>query len=138
MSAPANLQVQPQQNASLSSVSQNVAQNLSQSFGYFTIGGAKITYNAAATLIAGMLVSIVMAWIGPAGIVMGALMFLAFCLAAYNVNCALVGQCTLLANILTIIYVIYALLSGFAIAVKADPSRLDSFIPSSRQSATRY
>jgi len=70
-----------------------------------------MTVAAAGTLASGLVLSIIATYTSPTGILVGIPMFLAFCITAYNVNCASVGHCDTWATIIACFYAVYALLS---------------------------
>lgn len=73
----------------------------------------KVTRAAFLTLLAGLILSIVIAFTFPvSGPLVGIVVLLVWMLVAYNVNCVQVGHCYKWAWILTIFYLIYV---GFAI-----------------------
>lgn len=71
--------------------------------------GIKISLNAYIILIAGLIMCIVIMFIGPLGPLFGVIAFLFVILSAYNVNCTLVGHCKVWAWFLTVFYIIYAI-----------------------------
>lgn len=71
------------------------------------VGSLKITRNALFTLSSGIVLSaIIMFAVPKVGVWIGLVTLLMFVLAAYNINCAVVGKCTTWALILTILYLI--------------------------------
>jgi len=79
--------------------------------GVIKIGSMKMTRAAAATLVSGLILSCIAAYTSTTGALVGIPMFLAFCIAAYNVNCASVGHCDIWAMFLACIYVLYAVVN---------------------------
>lgn len=72
-----------------------------------TIFGKEISLNAFIVLVAGSVLSIVVsALFFPYGLAIGLVIFIGSLIAAYNVNCTLVGHCEVWAWILVFLYVI--------------------------------
>lgn len=75
------------------------------------IGDLKMTRAALITLTMGFLLSFCIAVFIPHGILIGLITFFGFIVAAYNVNCSIVGKCNNWAIFLVVIYVIYVILN---------------------------
>jgi hypothetical protein len=78
----------------------------------------KVTRAAFYTLIAGLILSIVIAFTFPvSGPLIGIFVLLVWVLLAYNINCVQVGHCYTWAWILTIFYLIYISFAVFALII---------------------
>jgi hypothetical protein len=75
------------------------------------VGDMKMTRSALITLTAGLILSLSVAIFVPHGVFIGLFMFLGFIIAAYNLNCVVVGKCTTWALVLTAVYIVYVLMS---------------------------
>lgn len=76
-----------------------------------TVGDMKMTRAALITITSGLILSLCIAIFVPHGIFISLFTFLGFIIAAYNVNCVYVGKCTTWALTLTVIYVVYVIIS---------------------------
>jgi hypothetical protein len=80
--------------------------------------GIKISLNAYIILMAGLIMCIIMMFIGPYGPLIGIVAFLFVILSAYNVNCTLIGHCKVWAWFLTVFYIIYAIIVVMSMYLK--------------------
>ena len=97
------------------------------------VGGLNMTVQALVTLVSGLIIGIVLACVSSAGVAIGIPLFLAFCVAAYNVNCAIVGHCQVWANVLTCVYAIYAIVCLLSLMMGKEP-KVPGSAPSSPKS----
>ena len=103
--------------------------------------GIKISLNAYIILIAGLIMCIVIMFIGPYGPIAGIVAFLFVILVAYNVNCTLVGHCRVWAWFLTVFYIIYAIVIVMVMYMKHNNPNHDgtpiSLLPSMKKTGKR-
>lgn len=85
-----------------------------------TIGKNKITLTAFLTFLAGLVLAVILPFVGSYGIFLSIYVLLLFVLLAYNVNCAQVGHCHVWAWVLTLVYVGYVALAVVLIFTKKD------------------
>lgn len=89
------------------------------------IGSLRISVQALVVAIAGIVFSMAMSYIIgimiPYGYIVGLFLLPVFLLAAYSINCMIVGECVVWAWILTVLYVInfLATLVAFTVKMKA-------------------
>lgn len=90
------------------------------------IGSIKVCYPAFVTLICGLIISILISASGQ--LVLGVLTFGVFLLTTYNVNCAVVGNCTTWAWVLMCVYIFYVL-SAVSVAAGISKSKESMYTP---------
>jgi hypothetical protein len=95
-----------------------------------TVGGLRMTKGAFITLISGFVLSVFLAFFVPRGIYAGPFVFLTFVLAAYNINCAVVGNCKIWALVCTLFWVFYVVLVIFTAYTSKD--KLIKFVKSKK------
>jgi len=83
-----------------------------------TIGSLNITIPALITAISGLILGIILAF--KINMYMGLILLPVILIAAYNVNCAIVGHCTTWAWILTGVYMLYVLMVSVMMLVVSN------------------
>jgi hypothetical protein len=73
--------------------------------------GIRISLNAYIILIVGFIVCIILIFMPPYGPFAAAILLLFVVIAAYNVNCLLVGHCKIWAWVVTIVYIIFSIVN---------------------------
>jgi hypothetical protein len=97
----------------------------------------KITRAAFCILIAGIILSLVLAFTAPfIGPIIGLFALIGVMLWAYTVNCIQVGHCYAWAWILTIIYILNASLLCWKLIVDGGAKTLSSRIPTAKTAST--
>jgi type III secretory pathway component EscU len=76
-----------------------------------SIGQLHITIASLITFCCGIIVALMLLFVGPYGIFMSVYVLLLFLVLAYNVNCAQVGHCNTWAWVLTAIYIFYTVIA---------------------------
>lgn len=91
------------------------------------IGSLRISVQALVVAIAGIVFSMAISYITgimiPHGYIVGVFLLPIFLLAAYSINCMIVGECIIWAWILTVLYVINFLATLVAFTVKMKSIR---------------
>jgi hypothetical protein len=85
-----------------------------------TIGTLHLSLQAAITVVAGVIIGLATIIVFPSRWLLGFALTAAFFLAAYNVNCVVVGKCKTWAWILTAFYLAYIALAIPAMFLKVN------------------
>ena len=86
-----------------------------------SFGGVKISMNAYMIVIAGIILSVTLAFLVPqVGPLVGLFVLFLFMVLSYNVNCVLLGHCHIWAWFLTITYLIYTGVVVYSVVMHKD------------------
>lgn len=96
-----------------------------------TVGSLRLALPAFITLVCGVIMSIGLMITNPTMWVTSLLIMAVFIIAAYNVNCAIVGKCNAWAWVLVSVYIVYTI--AVLIIFYLRDQVITSFMPKSKK-----